>query len=277
MEIEEFTPGRFCWHEISTTDDRKAKAFYEGLFGWTIAPSDLTEGAPESGESGMTYWKIRQDGKEIGGAYRMMPQMLEQGVPPHWLSYVGVTSADDTTARATELGGTVVMGPMDVLDIGRMSLLHDPTGAMFALWQPKRHRGHGVSGEVGAVCWNELLTNDVERATAFYSKLFGWKPAVQQMGPTRYTMMMRETTRGMMRGEEPACGIMEIPREAGPECPSNWMVYFQVGDTEEQVARAIELGGDQSGEIHDVPRIGRMAVLTDSTGAYFAVIRLNQE
>ncbi len=267
MDVTAFPTHKFCWHEVGTTDDAKIKPFYEGLFHWNLEPSDLVHDAEADAtvEGGMQYWMIRQNGKDIGGAYKMMPQMLEQGVPPHWLCYVGVDSVDETTERVTELGGNVVMPGMDVFDLGRMAMIADPTGAHFALWQPGKHTGHGLCGEAGAVCWNELMTSDVEKATSFYASLFGWTPEVQNMGTFDYTTMML--------GEEPVAGLMALPPEAGPMPPS-WMVYFQVGDTDEQVARAQSLGGSLAGQVLDIPTVGRMATLADPTGAHFSVIRL---
>jgi len=276
MKIEGPTPSRFSWHELGTNDDARATAFYSELFGWTIEPSELMDGSgpppadhpdPE-GAAGMTYWMIRQDGNDLAGAYNLPPAVLEAGVPPHWLSYVGVEDTDATCARASELGGTVAMGPMDVFDIGRMAVITDPTGATFALWQAKKHQGHQVCSESGAVCWNELLTHDPAKASDFYAGLFGWTPVKQPMEGFEYTMMMS--------GEAPVCGLMSMPPEAG-EAPPNWMVYFQVDDTDEQVARATELGANVCGPIQDVPGVGRMAVLADPTGAVFAIIRLSDE
>src|ERR1035441_1343465 len=48
------------------------------------------------------------------------------GVPPHWGLYIAVTSADESAKRAIELGATVLAGPFDVMDKGRMSVVRDP-------------------------------------------------------------------------------------------------------------------------------------------------------
>jgi len=56
-------------------------------------------------------------------------------VPPNWTPYIAVENTDAAMARARELGGTVIAGPIDVYDQGRMAFLQDPTGAVFAVWQ----------------------------------------------------------------------------------------------------------------------------------------------
>ena len=89
------------------------------------------------------------------------------------------------------LGGTVLMEPFDVLDVGRMAMVQDPTGAVVALWEPRRHAGAGVVGEASAMCWNELGTTDTARAGAFYdvaARLVGrdpgrWGPSATPRSP----------------------------------------------------------------------------------------------
>ena len=67
---------------------------------------------------------------------------------------------DATTARAKELGAGVSVEPMDVMDIGRMAVLVDPVGAVFALWQAKTRKGTSVCEVPGAPNWYEHMTKD---------------------------------------------------------------------------------------------------------------------
>jgi predicted enzyme related to lactoylglutathione lyase len=82
-------------------------------------------------EGGPSYTCLVVDGRQVGGA--MPPQM--DGIPPHWNVYFNVESVDDTVAKATALGGTVVAPAFDVPGVGRMAVLADPQGAMFNLMQ----------------------------------------------------------------------------------------------------------------------------------------------
>ena len=76
------------------------------------------------------------------------PIMME-GQPPAWTTYVSVTDADDAIAKVKAAGGTVFVEPMDVLDVGRMAVFADPTGAAAAVWQPRLHIGAGLVNEAG--------------------------------------------------------------------------------------------------------------------------------
>ena len=121
--------------------------------------------------------------------YSMMParmfaaSMLEQGIPPHWTSYIAVAEVDAGAEKVTAAGGTILMPPMDVFDSGRMSMVQDSTGAMVGLWQPREHIGAELIYETGALGWNELNTNDTDAAAEFYASVFGWSAATSPMGP----------------------------------------------------------------------------------------------
>jgi uncharacterized protein len=260
QESVEYKPGTFCWVELGTTDGEAAKKFYTQLFNWDYTDNPV-------GPSGV-YTILKQNGKDVGALYKMPEEMTANGVPPHWMSYISVANADETAAKAKSLGATLMKEPFDVFTMGRMAVIQDPTGAMFALWQPGTHPGAGVVNTPNSLCWNELATKDTARAGEFYSEVFGWEKNVQQMGPMTYT--------SFMNGDRPAGGMYEPGPEMG-EMPPNWMVYFAVADTDATLARALELGGKSCAPPMDVPGVGRMAVMTDPQGAAFAVIKLENQ
>ena len=68
----------------------------------------------------------------------------------------------------------MIAGPFDVMEHGRMAVLADPTGAVFALWQANKHPGATAIDEEGTLVWTELVTDDTNKAGDFYTKLFGW-------------------------------------------------------------------------------------------------------
>jgi predicted enzyme related to lactoylglutathione lyase len=255
QEVPTFKPGAFCWVELGTTDAEGAKTFYKKLFGW-----DYHEG---SGGPGMVYNMIKLKGKDVGGLYEMPSDMLTQGVPPHWLSYVSVTDADEATAQAKAAGGTALNGPFDVMNAGRMSVLQDSTGAVFAVWQAKEHPGSGVYRDIGAFCWNELGTNDPQKAADFYATLFGW-------GKELFGDSMEYTV--FKNGDEGVAGMYKITPEMGP-IPPHWLVYFAVTDCDATVQKVTEIGGTVMRPAEDIPGIGRFAILRDPASAVFAILK----
>jgi predicted enzyme related to lactoylglutathione lyase len=242
--------GTFCWIELATTDAISSRNFYTQLFGWTVNEFPM-------GEMGM-YYIFQKDGKDAGAMYQMT---AEQGpMPPNWLSYVAVASADEATEKAKSLGGNVVHGPFDVFDMGRMTVLTDPQGATFAVWESKSHNGVGVRDESNSLCSNELSARDVEAAKKFYGGLFPW--TLKESPEYTEFHMGTHAIGGMMASQAP------------PEVPSHWLPYFAVDDCDAAAARAESLGGRLLMPAMDVPGVGRVAVVFDPQGAPFSVIKL---
>ena len=256
MEISEYTPGTFCWVELVTSNGDGAKKFYTELFGLAFDDQPIGEEA--------VYTMLSKNGKNVAALYQMNEEQKSRGVYPHWNSYVSVASADETTETVKSLGGTVLMEPMDVFEAGHMAMFQDPTGASFAVWQPNQHIGAQIGNEPGTLCWNELATNDTQKAGEFYGKLFGWKNQTDG-GTPPYTMFMN--------GERPAGGMLEIQKEWG-DVPPNWLIYFAVADCDVSHDKAKALGANILFPPTDVPDIGRFAVIQDAQGAAFAIIKL---
>ncbi len=258
MEVSKHAPGRFCWIELGTTDQDAAKKFYSELFGWTINDFPM-------GSEGV-YTMFQLNGRDAGAAYQLMEQQLSQGVPPNWSVYVSVEEADAAANAIKAAGGTVIMEPFDVFDFGRMAVAHDPTGAVFSVWQARNHFGVGVVNEPNSMCWTELTTRDVDAAKAFYSTIFGWNAVTKAGPPMPYTEIDL--------GGEQFGGMMKMQAEWG-DMPSHWMVYFAVNDCDASVRKAESLGGKVCVPPTDIPNTGRFAVLQDPQNAFFSIIKLD--
>lgn len=115
--------GDISWHEIATTDVDACFAFYTELFGWEKMK------AHDMGPMGV-YQEYGAGGVAFGGIYRKPDEIPG---PPHMLYYIRVADLDGAVARATEHGGTVMHGPMDVPGGDRIAMCLDPQGAMFGL------------------------------------------------------------------------------------------------------------------------------------------------
>ena len=133
-----YSQGAFCWSECSTTDLEGSKSFYREVFGLD------TEETPIPG--GGVYVQFQKDGKYVAGLAEQQPQEREQGIPPHWNTYIAVDDAEVVTKDAERLGATIAAPPFDVLESGRMAVVIDPTGGPIAFWQAKDHIGAQVYG-----------------------------------------------------------------------------------------------------------------------------------
>jgi predicted enzyme related to lactoylglutathione lyase len=117
-------PGCFVWSELHTPDVDRASGFLRELFGWDIRP--------QRGNFDVPYLIVRNGDWLNAGILPFGPE--EGDAPPHWLTYFTVTSCDAIAARAAGLGGHVLGGPRDV-SIGRIAVVRDPAGAVFALFE----------------------------------------------------------------------------------------------------------------------------------------------
>jgi predicted enzyme related to lactoylglutathione lyase len=256
MSEVELKHGLFSWTDLAVPDAAAGKAFYSTLFGWGY------EDRPAG--DGMTYTIFTREGKDVAGLFTQPPEMIAQGEPPAWTSYVLVDDVDAVTSRATELGGRVLMAPADVMEAGRMSVIQDPTGAVVSLWQAGDFKGAADFNEPVSLTWNELYTRSAPEARAFYTALLGWTIEDQEVGgPQPYAMISV--------GDRPNGGVMPITPEMG-DVPPHWMVYFAVDDVDQMAGRVAELGGSVVVPPTDIG-VGRFAVACDDQGAAFTVFK----
>ncbi|HEY1338171.1 MAG TPA: VOC family protein [Bryobacteraceae bacterium] len=253
--VETHAPGSLTWIELGTTDQNAAKQFYASLFGWT--PIDFP-----MGPSGV-YTMFSLDARNTGACYTLDEQMRKAGVPPHWMLYVSVTSADETADKVKSAGGKVMNGPFDVMEFGRMAVLQDPTGAVFSVWQPKMHQGTGIEGVPGTLCWADVMTPNPAAAAKFYEAVFGWKadPGKDNNGYLH-----------LKNGENFIGGIP--PAEAhNPNAPPHWLAYFLVKDCDASTDKAKAGGAKVYVPPTTMEGVGRWSVVADPQGAVFALFQ----
>jgi uncharacterized protein len=254
-ERTSYAAGTPSWVDLGTPDLDTAVEFYTGLLGWEVPPAENIE---QTGG----YRRATKNGADVAG---MMP-LMQEGQPPAWTTYVSVDDADAVAAAVKEAGGAVYAEPMDVMDLGRMAVFADPTGAAFGVWQPGTFPGAGLVNEPGALAWNELGTRDPAAAKAFYAAVFGWQFEDQDMGEMgTYTILKL--------GEDQIGGMMDISGRVPDEVPAHWLAYFAVESTDTAVETAKGSGGAVAFGPIDIPA-GRFAIVTDPAGAAFAVIQM---
>jgi len=112
----------FVHIELQTKDVDKSKNFYASMFDWKL------EEMP-----GMDYTMINV-GEGTGGGMMKKPV---PGIPDNWLPYIMVDDVAASTKKAQALGATIARDVTEIPDFGWFSVILDPTGAAFGLWQPK--------------------------------------------------------------------------------------------------------------------------------------------
>ena len=201
-------------------------------------------------------------GERNAAGMRPMPSDMPHSV---WTLYFSTADAERSAAQIRELGGNVMLGPMDVFEDGRLLVAADSVGAVFGMWQPKRHAGTRVSGEHGAMTWHELNTGDPEAAKAFCSALFGLEAREMPMPDAKYFTLHH--------GEQTIGGILEVHQQWPQQIPAHWMNYFAVSHCDSAAHDVEKLGGTLKEKPFDSP-YGRIAVAADPFGAHFSIIEL---
>jgi hypothetical protein len=257
MDVTKHQTGMFSWADLGTPDLEGSKQFYKTLL--ELDSMDMPMG------EGMGYSLMQKRGRNVFAAYTMPAEMKQMtGGQPVWQSYFTIENADEIVPRITELGGVVAQEPVDVMDAGRLVVAQDPTGATFAVWEPRAQIGAEVFGEPGALSWCELYTRDTAAAADFYTGLFGWTVEQTQSGDGgEYNLFSL--------GEQPAAGMMAIREEWGP-MPPHWSIYLSVADLDASLAKLQELGGQQISPAMAVEGVGRFAFICDPQGAYSTII-----
>jgi predicted enzyme related to lactoylglutathione lyase len=250
--------GLFVWHELNTSDIASAADFYSQVIGWKTRDWDQN--------AAYKIWTMGREGR--GGLYSIHEEPNVVTPPPHWLSYIGTPDVDATVRQAVELGGKVVTPAYDVPKIGRMAVLLDPQGGMFAV-SAQIERSRYTDPQVGDFSWHELLTTNRETAFDFYSKLFGWEKmtAMDMGGGNMYQIY---GTGGHQLG-----GIF-IPPTGLPGGPI-WIPYIMVRDARKVAEAAKAIGAQIVHGPMEVPGGDWIFTGIDRQGAFFATHSLSRK
>jgi predicted enzyme related to lactoylglutathione lyase len=246
-----------------TTDQDAAIDFYRSVVGWNVSDH------PNSTASGMRYVVLSAGDRGIGGIFGLNDEMIANGARPGWVGYIGTADTDAKTKEVVAAGGKLLMGPDDIPNVGRFSMVADPGGAPFYLLTPQGEATPPLDPlTTGLVSWRELYTSVGEKAAfAFYSGLFGWETLTEmpmgEMGSYRIFGVDGEQTGGMM--DKPA----NVPA-------SSWAFYVYVDGIDAAVERVKAKGGQVTLQPTEVPGGSWVIQGIDPQGAAFALVSVTR-
>ena len=266
--------GSPAWIDYNASDFATQQAFYEALFGWTFT---------DSGEEFGHYRMITKDGASVGGAMDadQLARMTGEPAPPAaWSVYLRTEDVDATLAAAREHGGTVLVEPMAVGDLGTMAFVAGPGGEAVGLWQAGSFEGHDLPLTPGTCVWFELMSTRYDDAVEFYRAVAGWEPTpmgddgapadghaaadaedARQDGP-RYATNHP--------GEAATAGLCDAAQWLPEGAVGFWRMYVAVESTD----RALEVIREHGGQVLDGPfdsPFGRVTTVQDPAGASFQI------
>lgn len=232
-----YRSGDFVWYDLVTDDPVAAKRFYARMFGWSFSRD----------RNG--YSIIRSDGEYLGGIFAN-EELDPSANDARWIPSVSVTDVDTAAAKASALGGTVLVEPENMQGRGRTAVIEDPQGAIVALLRSEQ--GDPAEQTVVSGDWLYLQhwTPDVDASAAFYNQLLDY---------TRRGNLLRH-------GASNRALLVEIDLE---NTGANWVPMVLVPDIGEGVSRVRALGGFVHIEPDEQFGDGRMALVADPTGGAF--------
>ncbi|MFF6997547.1 VOC family protein [Streptomyces sp. NPDC008313] len=261
-----YAEGVPCWADAQLPDVEAGKRFYGELFGWTFdtGGDGGDRGQDRAGDRGEDraggdgggihlgdpygpYVPAWRDGRPVAG----LAPKRDGRMPTVWTVYFAAPDPAALIRRITAAGGQVITHPTPIDGLGTMALAADPEGAVFGLWQGGSHPGFGRRHERSAFCWAELYARDTALVDRFYGGLF--HDAL--FGPDA----------------TPDFGRVPVSDLYPAEMPPHFLVHFGVPECETALSTVSRLGGRVLAPPFEAS-YGRVAVVTDSQGASFAVI-----
>jgi len=243
--------GKFVWFDLFTHDLQSTSRFYEELFGWSFHDA-------LSGEK--TVKTIMRKGVPIANAVYINPKKSNVN-ESQWLSYMSVEDVDRASMIVEQNNGSIYMRPKDLPNRGRVAVVIDPEGALFAMVTATG----GDPTDQGFIenYWmgSELWTTNLDAALKFYHMLVGYELQLVDVGTnSKYHLLVRDN--------EIRAGVVSIPWD---NVKPNWIPYITVKEVASIVSKAERIGGYVLIEPDQKIRKGGVAIIADPFGAVFAI------
>jgi hypothetical protein len=248
--------GKVVWNDLVTQDLDVARRFYGGLFGWTFEQTTAPGGEP---------YLLARSGRIFVAGLVAVSSPSKAVVLSRWLPYMSVSDVDRSVAQAIAAGATVIVSARDV-PLGRVAVIEDKEGAVLGLARSRIGDPDDTTTAPGPgrVVWTELLANDPAAASQFYQTVSGVTARTIERHGGAYTLLSGRAS--------DRAGIMQNPAD---DAAPVWLTYFGVQDPKAAAARVEALGGRIILAPSPQLRDGTMAVVTDPTGALFALQKVS--
>jgi predicted enzyme related to lactoylglutathione lyase len=240
--------GQFVWHELLTTDAETAGDFYSKVTSWR-----------KQAAAGHSHTFLIAGSSGIAGIKSLDAQ--NQGWPSQWIPYISTPDIDETIRTSQKMGGRVLMPPKSISRVGRLAVLSDPQRCTFGVCTPDRDSSNVLS-DSSAFSWHELATTDMEAASDYYAKLFGWfKGPAHDMGPAG-------TYQLISHNNQQIAGLYKSLSDSGSR---GWLSYILVTDAGKAAQASKSNGGRVVQGPMEVPGGSFIAQIVDPQGVSFAI------
>jgi predicted enzyme related to lactoylglutathione lyase len=251
-----WSPGKWVWADLVTSDVGRAAEFYGAVFGWTFE----TYGGEDDAD---TYTLVLADGVPVGGLVFDDRPARAQAAAARWIGLMSVPDVGAAVQAAKAAGGQVAMPARVLGQRGETAALVDPEGALFGVVRSAGGDPGDFLGEVGEWLWIELWAAQPERMAGFYQAVGGYEPAAPASPDARLAFILGQ-------GGRARAGILPRPAEVRN---SAWLPYVRVADLPAAMERARAAGAlAMAGPF--TRGTATVAVMVDPLGAPIAMAEL---
>jgi len=245
-------PGKFVWVDLVTHDAAAAQKFYGGLFGWTFRSTG-------------NYVVAYNDERPLAGIFQRPRAADQANARPRWFGYISVASVDKAEQAVTKNGGRVLAAPQKMPKRGEQAVFADADGAVFGVVKSSTGDPEDFLPELGDWIWVQLLSRDGKKAAEFYRTVAGYE-IIQN------TLSNRVSDYVLAGDGFARATIRTIPEAKTPQVKPNWLPFVRVKIIGDAVAKTEKLGGKVV--LAPKPQVfgGKVAVVTDPTGAAIGLL-----
>jgi predicted enzyme related to lactoylglutathione lyase len=238
-------PGKFIWADLVTDNVLVAQKFYTDLFGWQFYDYG-------------GYVIGFHDDRPLCGMFQR-PRPKDRTAAPRWFGYISVSNVEKTLRAVTKAGGRVMAPAKKMPKRGEQAVLADPEGALFGVVRSSAGDPEDFLAEPGEWIWIQLLSRDAVKAAEFYRTVAGYQ-IVDNTAENRVSDYI-------LASEGYARGTVRTIRTTNQKVAPTWLLFVRVKNVGESVDRAKQLGGKVLMEPKPEVFEGKVAVITDPTGA----------
>ena len=249
-------PGKFIWADLVTDDVPAARNFYNRLFGWQF----LNAGG---------YYVAMNDSHPICGLFQKPRPADNPAAKPRWFGYISVPNVKKAEQKIIKAGGRTILPPQNFPKRGEQAVFADPEGAIFGVIKTSSGDPEDFLGGPGDWIWIQLLSRNAQKAGEFYSAVAGYD-VVETTESERlndYVLVSKGFARATVRN------LRTESKDVNP----TWLPYVRVENVQETVRKAKELGGAVLVEPKPELFNGRVAVISDPTGAAIGILNWDAE
>lgn len=243
--------GKFVWYDLFTNNLESASRFYGELFGWSFSDTASKDKLVKT---------ISIDGVPVANAIHIDSTKTKVN-KCLWLSYMSVEDVDRALMVVKKNNGTIYLQPKNLPNRGRIAIVKDPEGALFAIVTSSN--GDPPDQDLIQNHWmgSELWSTNPDAALKFYHLLVGYDQQLEDVGTgPKYCLLVKN---GQTRG-----GIAKIQWD---DVSPNWLPYIATEDVMAVVEKAEKLGGNVLVSPDKATQDGLLAIIADPSGAVFAV------